>query len=390
MGGSLESNAVWRIGTPDNFPKIKVPAWTYSKPQNAKNAASAISRGLQHKTQSAIKATRVIGKPRFVAHIATIALVAMVVLSSNFNSSRYAGTSLVAGNTGYGSVLDNAAAANVASSIAAKTALTVSADAAKVASNLNSQVALPTAGDNYLAKRQVVTTAGAAARGITNYTVKSGDTLGGVANYFNVTTSTLRWANNLDDDLLSPGQKLTILPISGLMYTVQPGDSAETIASKYEANAAQIISFNNAEVKGLVAGQKIVIPDGVKPEPVKPVVQPRQAQPYVPQLTNYAYGGGGYAYGYCTAYVASRRAIPGHWGDARNWYYNAQASGFSVGRAPVPGAIAWTPHGWYGHVAYVEQVSGSQVLVSEMNYGGNWNRVSSRWVSAWEFPGYIY
>jgi len=60
-----------------------------------------------------------------------------------------------------------------------------------------------------------------------------------------------------------------------------------------------------------------------------------------------------------------------------------------VGSTPVPGAIAWSGAGYYGHVAYVEGVSGGMVTVSEMNYNGGWNRVSSRTVSAGTFH-YIY
>jgi surface antigen len=150
------------------------------------------------------------------------------------------------------------------------------------------------------------------------------------------------------------------------------------------------LSYNNAEVKGLQVGTKIIIPDGVKSEP-KPVtanVQAPAASAYVP-LTHFAYAGNGYAYGYCTWYVANRRSIPSFWGNANQWYYNAQASGFSVGYSPAPGAIAWTGSGYYGHVAYVESVSGGSVTVSEMNYNGNWGRVTWRTVPASSFR-YIY
>lgn len=97
---------------------------------------------------------------------------------------------------------------------------------------------------------------------------------------------------------------------------------------------------------------------------------------------------GGYAFGQCTYYVASRRQVGLHWGNARTWMANAQAEGYLTGPIPVPGAVAWTPNGWYGHVAYVEQVEGDRVLISEMNFAG-WNRVSQRWVAASSF-GYIY
>jgi surface antigen len=218
-----------------------------------------------------------------------------------------------------------------------------------------------------------------------------------VANKFNITSSTLKWANNLDDaDMIKPGQVLTILPVSGLLYTVGAGDTADSIAGAFSANAAQILSFNNAEVKGLSAGMKIIVPDGVKreapkatPAPVSSFGRVAGASTSAPQLTNYGFSGNGYSYGYCTYYVASRRSVPSNWGNANAWYYNAQASGFSVGSTPVPGAIAWTGAGYFGHVAYVESVSGGMVTVSEMNFNGGWNRVSSRTVSAGSFR-YIY
>lgn len=97
---------------------------------------------------------------------------------------------------------------------------------------------------------------------------------------------------------------------------------------------------------------------------------------------------GGYAYGQCTYYVASKRQVGLRWGNARTWMSAAQREGYQTGKIPVPGAVAWTPNGWYGHVAYVERVEGEQVLISEMNFAG-WNRVSQRWVNASSF-GYIY
>jgi surface antigen len=95
-----------------------------------------------------------------------------------------------------------------------------------------------------------------------------------------------------------------------------------------------------------------------------------------------------YAYGNCTYYVAGRRNVPSNWGNARTWYPRAAAAGWRVGATPAIGAIAWTPNGWYGHVALVEGINGNQVLVSEMNYNG-WNRVDRRWAPASSFK-YIY
>jgi hypothetical protein len=96
----------------------------------------------------------------------------------------------------------------------------------------------------------------------------------------------------------------------------------------------------------------------------------------------------GYAYGHCTYYVASRRPVPPGWGNARNWYWAAQKSGYRVGLEPQVGAIAWTPNGWFGHVALVEKIENGKILVAEMNYAG-WNRISRRWVAPSAFK-YIY
>ena len=95
-----------------------------------------------------------------------------------------------------------------------------------------------------------------------------------------------------------------------------------------------------------------------------------------------------YSPGQCTWYVAGRRPLPNSWGNARSWYYQAHATGWRTGLVPAVGAIAWTPSGYYGHVALVVNVNGNQVEVSEMNYDGPY-RVDERWTnaSAWQ---YIY
>jgi len=297
---------------------------------------------------------------------------------------------------GIGSTLDAAATASVAADVADASQLMISGDASKTASTVNQQVALLTTDDQALAKRQVVSTAGNATRDITSYTVQPGDTLSGIASQFNITSATLKWANNLTDaDMVKPGQSLTILPVTGLLYTVKDGDTADSLAGTYQANAAQILSFNNAEVTGLKPGAQIIIPDGVKidePKPAAPSTTRGQiagAGIGAVHLTPYYGGANGYSFGYCTYYVASRRSVPSNWGNANQWYYAAQASGFSVGSTPVPGAIAWSGAGYYGHVAYVESVSGGMVTISEMNYNGNWDRVTSRTVPAGSFR-YIY
>jgi surface antigen len=386
--------------TSESFSNIKTPA-------PAKTSRTApkfeISTKLIKKTLASASTLSRLYRPRYLAHVGLIGAAAFLVVGNNPDRAHSVSVRLMSSQAGIGSSLDASATATIAADIAEKNQMMIVGEATKTATTKSSQVALLTADDDALAKRQVVSTAGNATRDISTYAVQNGDTLSGVASKFNITSSTLKWANNLDDaDMIRPGQVLTILPVSGLLYTVGAGDTADSIASAYSANSAQILSFNNAEVKGLSAGMKIIVPDGVKQDAPKPVVRATAittttsngrvagASSVAPALTHFAFSGNGYAYGYCTYYVASRRAVPSNWGNANAWYYNAQASGFSVGSTPVVGAIAWTGAGYYGHVAYVEGVnSDGSVRVSEMNYNGGWNRVSSRTVSASSFR-YIY
>jgi surface antigen len=336
--------------------------------------------------------------PRVLAHIGVIGAVAAVVLTGFTGHS--AQLSPVADQMGYGSVLDQAASVDVAAQIAVQTSLLVTTEVNDTAKTLNSQANIATVDEGTLATSQVVDTAGNVAHETRTYQVKDGDTLSSVAANFNITTDTLRWANDLDENAtLKPGQSLAILPISGLRYTVAAGDTAQSIAEKYQSNAEQIIAFNNAEVNGLQPGQAIIVPDGVMPQPVRPATPVASNTPARANSGNssaasnpvrVAPGGpNSYSYGYCTWYVANRRAVPSFWGNANTWYGNAQVSGYGVGSIPRPGAIAWTGAGYAGHVAYVEGVSGDMVTISEMNYNGNWGHVTSRTVPASSFR-YIY
>jgi surface antigen len=230
---------------------------------------------------------------------------------------------------------------------------------------------------------------------IQEYIVQNGDTLSTIAAKFELTSSSLRWANNIEDsDSVKPGQKLLIPPTIGVLYLVQEGDSLESIASRFGGSVSMIVAQNDLYGEDIKAGMRIMIPDGVGPEEVEPEPEPEPAAPAPSQRTKVAsYSGSSYnrfPYGWCTYYVASRRNVP--WsGNAGDWYWNARSAGYSVGRAPAAGAIMVTGESGWGHVAYVESVSGGSFTVSEMNYQG-WGVVSRRTINAGQVPlyGFIY
>lgn len=104
---------------------------------------------------------------------------------------------------------------------------------------------------------------------ISVYIVRSGDTLSGIAEMFDVSTNTIRWANDIGVGGIKPGQTLVILPITGVRHTVKKGDTIATIAKKYKADQDEIADYNSL-VSGasLVAGDIVIIPDGTVAAPV--------------------------------------------------------------------------------------------------------------------------
>jgi surface antigen len=148
-----------------------------------------------------------------------------------------------------------------------------------------------------------------------------------------------------------------------------------------------------ANVAASAGPDPFVLVSDITPPPPQTVEVASQLVPQPPGLAlrpyrTARYVGNTYAWGNCTFYVAQRRLIPSSWGNARTWLSRAQRDGFATGREPRVGAIAWTPLGYFGHVALVDQVVGHQVHIMEMNAVGL-NRISDRWVSASSFQ-YIY
>lgn len=242
------------------------------------------------------------------------------------------------------------------------------------------------------------------------YKVVAGDTLSSIALKYNLKISTILWSNNLlEKSIIKPGDEIKILPVDGLLHQVRRGESVGQIANIYQSSADEIIRWNNLDSKALInEGDELIIPNGIKPAPVIRKTTPSSAQnnsvrqtPSAPITSNKNYnvsnpslGSRKFPYGQCTYYVAQRRYVP--WmGNAGTWLENARAYGFSVcynpGCQPTPGAIVVTRESAWGHVAYVENVTESSIVVSEMN-SPYWGKVTSRTISKNSpvIKGYIY
>ncbi len=98
---------------------------------------------------------------------------------------------------------------------------------------------------------------------IYTYVVRSGDSLPIIANMLDVSVGTIVWANDLSgkNAKLTPGQVLTILPVSGISYTIKKGDTVSSLAKKFKVDADEIGRFNGLESDSkLVVGDEIIIP----------------------------------------------------------------------------------------------------------------------------------
>jgi len=96
------------------------------------------------------------------------------------------------------------------------------------------------------------------------YTVKKGDTLSEIAESFDISMNTIRWENNISGGAISIGQKLNILPVTGVKHIVKSGDTISKIAVKYEAETEDILIFNDiAKGDVLKKGDIIFVPNGI-------------------------------------------------------------------------------------------------------------------------------
>jgi murein DD-endopeptidase MepM/ murein hydrolase activator NlpD len=120
------------------------------------------------------------------------------------------------------------------------------------------------------------------------YTVRSGDTLTGIASRFGVSMMTVWWANKLKSkDDLRIGQVLVIPPVNGLVVTVAVGDTLDGLASEYKVDSTDILSANQLDDPNLIVGQVLVMP-GAKGDPI-PTPKPAPKPP----VSSGGGGGGG-------------------------------------------------------------------------------------------------
>lgn len=95
---------------------------------------------------------------------------------------------------------------------------------------------------------------------ISLYEVREGDTISQIAAMFEVSVNTIRWANDLEGSI-QPGEKLVILPVTGVTHEVKNGGTIEDIAEIYNADVSEIALFNGLDKDvELLPGDKVIVP----------------------------------------------------------------------------------------------------------------------------------
>lgn len=192
------------------------------------------------------------------------------------------------------------------------------------------------------------------------YEVSKGDSLGEIAQMFDVSTNTIIWANDLEGSTIQPGQSLVILPMSGVRHEVKEGDTLRSIADKYNGDIDEIREFNEIEEDvALSVGDYVDIPDGEVQETVS-TPSPEASSSPSPAPSS----GGGWLI----------RPISGGIKTQGLHGYNAVDLAAPKGTnvmASAPGTVITTKsdRGWnggYGNYVIVEHANGVQTLYSHL------------------------
>lgn len=115
------------------------------------------------------------------------------------------------------------------------------------------------------------------ARGTTYYTVKSGDTLTRIARLHDMTINQLRDLNNLQSDMLSIGQQLTVRDVQTapsiaegeeestpqgkfVSYRLDSGETAADLKDKFMMSDDELAALNpDLEIESLQSGQRVTV-----------------------------------------------------------------------------------------------------------------------------------
>ncbi len=196
---------------------------------------------------------------------------------------------------------------------------------------------------------------------IVTYTVQPGDTAESIAAQFDLQPTTVMWSNPEMEkmpDLLKVGQVLTILPVDGVYHTVVMSDTLHSLAEAYKVQVKDIVQcpFNPfVDGASLAEGQQLIIPGGTKP------YKPQEVTEYEGPVPTEAEATGAFSW------PSLGMLTQGYW-----YGHRAVDIGSAVGsaiRAADGGYIAfagWTDVG-YGYLVVVDHQNGYQTYYAHLS-----------------------
>jgi murein DD-endopeptidase MepM/ murein hydrolase activator NlpD len=107
---------------------------------------------------------------------------------------------------------------------------------------------------------------------VSQYTIQKGDSVESIAKQFGLKDGSIVWGNTdqlaKDANFLKPGQTLNILPIDGAFYKWKDGDTLESVADTWNTTIDAILNWPGNELNPLAPsispGQWLILPGGWK------------------------------------------------------------------------------------------------------------------------------
>lgn len=177
---------------------------------------------------------------------------------------------------------------------------------------------------------------------------------------FGVSVNTIRWGNDIKGNIISVGQTLVIMPISGVQHSVKSGDTLQSIAKQHKGDLNEILQYNNLTVGSkLAVGDIIFVPDGeVIATPTSTgSSNVRKISPSVPVYDGY----------YMRPIIGGvkTQGIHGHNGVDLASAYGAKILAAADGEVIISKSSGW--NGGYGSYIVLKHGNGTQTLYGHLS-----------------------